>query len=288
MVDQATPASVRHAAGAGAAVDLASLYEVNTAAAAFYAAQLARRPPALGYLRSRGISSAAAPGSPWQLGYAPPGGRTLLDHLAGHGFSVEEISAAGLATVGRHGQPLDRFRDRLTFPIHDPAGRVVAFTARDLSGRPGVPKYVNTPQTRLYTKSQQLYGLGPQLQPPPADPPLVVVVEGPTDALAIWHATQVAPHDAKALVPVAACGTALGTGHLQLLNDTLPAGTALAVAFDGDLAGQQAFLRAYPLLRTWPGPRYGIALPDQTDPAELLATIGQPTGGWSALTNSAR
>jgi DNA primase len=267
-------AGAGHAAGPDAAVDLARLYEVNTAAAAFYATQLDRHQPALGYLRSRGLIFAAAPGSPWQLGYAPPAGRTLLDHLAGRGFSVEEISAAGLATVGRHGQPLDRFRDRLTFPIHDPAGRAVAFTARDLSRRPGVPKYVNTPQTRLYTKNRLLYGLGPQLQQPPGDPPLAVVVEGPTDALAIWHATQVAPLSGRALVSVAACGTALGTGHLHLLRDTMPAGTALAVAFDGDPAGQQAFLRAYPQLRTWPGPRYGIVLPDQTDPADLLATSG--------------
>jgi DNA primase len=249
----ATAAGAGHAADPGAAVDLARLYEVNKAAAAFYAAQLARHRPALGYLRSRGISSAAAPGSPWQLGYAPPGGHALLDHLASRGFSVDEISAAGLATAGRHGQPLDRFRDRLTFPIHDPTGRVVAFTARDLSGRPGAPKYVNTPQTRLHIKSRQLYGLGPQLQQPPGDPPLVVIVEGPTDALAIWHATLEASVCGKALVPVAACGTALGTGHLQLLRDTLPTGTALALAFDGDPAGQQAFLRAYPLLRSWPG-----------------------------------
>jgi DNA primase catalytic core len=269
-----------------AGIDAAKLYAANAASAAFYTAQLGGHQPALVYLRRRGLAEAAGGGSPWQLGYAPPGWRSLVDHLRGRGFGDHELYAAGLATHGRHGQLLDRFRDRLTFPIHDRHGQIIGFTARDLSGDPDVPKYLNTPETAIYRKSRQLYGLGVHLQhrPPGSGAPLAVLVEGAADTIAIWYMSQAMATrpGAVPIYPVAPCGTTLTTGQLQLLRDTLPAGTRLAVAFDGDPAGRRAFARSYPLLRTWPGPTYAIALPDGRDPADLLATLG-PAAGLAEL-----
>jgi len=269
-----------------AGITAARLYEANTAAAAFYASQLAGHVPGLAYLDRRGIADAAGSGSPWQLGYAPPGWRSLVNHLRGGGFSDHELYAAGLASHGHHGQLLDRFRDRLTFPIHDQHGQVIGFTARDLSSNPDVPKYLNTPQTAIYRKSHQLYGLGVHLshRPPGVDAPLAVIVEGPADAIAIWRMRQAIGTRpcAVPIYPVAPCGTALSADQLQLLRETLPAGTGLAVAFDGDPAGRRAFTRTYPLLRAWPGRKYAITLPEGRDPADLLATHG-PAAGLAAL-----
>ena len=98
------------------APDPQRLYEATAAAAEFYTDQLPGHQPAMDYLHSRGIADAAAPGSPWQIGVAPAGWRGLLNHLAPR-FSVEELLAAGLLTHNRTGGLIDRFRDRLVFPI---------------------------------------------------------------------------------------------------------------------------------------------------------------------------
>jgi DNA primase catalytic core len=267
-----------HRPPTAAGVDEPRLYAANAQAASYFAGRLAGHRPAMAYLRQRGIAEAAAAGSPWQLGYAPPGRRTLLEHLHARGYRDTEIYAAGLATRGRRGQLLDRFRDRLTFPVHDPDGRVVGFTARDLSHQPGVPKYLNTAQTAIYRKSHLLYGLGVHLQQPlPAGrTPLVIVVEGAADTLALWRmARSIADLPGTVpIYPVAPCGTTLTTEQLQLLGETLPAGARLAIAFDGDPAGQRAFTLAYRLLRGWPGPTYAITMADGYDPADLLAAHG--------------
>jgi DNA primase catalytic core len=277
----ANPQVYRPPAAAG--LDVARLYEVNAAAAAFYAGLLDSHQPAMTYLREHGISNAAR--APWQLGYAPPGWHGLVNHLRAQRFTDDEIYAAGLAH-GRHGQLLDRFRDRVVFPVHDQRTRVVGFTARDLSCDPDAPKYLNTPQTRLYHKSELLYGLGVQLRHPPRGEhaALVIIVEGAADAVATWQMSQSAASglSTKRMYAVAPCGAALTEAQLRLLQESLP-GAGLAVAFDGDRAGRHAFLRIYPLLRRWPGERYAITLPDGLDPAELSAVHG-PAGGLAELT----
>src|SRR6202008_2515869 len=139
------------------------LYEVNEAAARFYAGRLAASRKAAEDLRSHGIADAAGPSSPWRLGYAPGRWTSLAEHLRGSGFTPEEIKAAGLGFNHRTtGHLLDRFRDRIVFPITDQRNQVVAFTARDLSGRAD-GKWINSPETAIYRKSAVLYGLGQQL-----------------------------------------------------------------------------------------------------------------------------
>jgi DNA primase len=152
------------------------------------------------------------------------------------------------------------------FPVRDRVGRVVGFTGRDLSGRPGRPKYRNTTGTAIYRKRELLFGLAEQL---PAHHVTVLVVEGPTDVLAVaclrrWPA-------APRYVAVSPCGTALSAAQVALLRDTVPAGTPLVLAFDADAAGEWAADRAYRLLRDWPGPVDALALPTGTDPAGVIA-----------------
>jgi DNA primase catalytic core len=259
-------------------VDVTRWYEVNAAAAAFYAHQLVDHRPALDYLHARGIAAAADPDTPWQLGYAPPGRRTLVAHLRSRGHTDQDLHAAGLAIPDHHGGLVDRFRDRLAFPVHDPQRRTVGFTARDLSDRARA-KYLNTPETPLYRKSRLLYGLG---IPPTGGhgTPLVIIVEGAADAIAVRTMTDTLPAEGGIgpIWTVAPCGTALTSHHLNTLAEVTPHGARLVVAFDGDPAGRRALLRTYPLLRAWPGHTYAALLPTGVDPADLLHTHGPAEG----------
>lgn len=121
-------------------------------------------------------------------------------------------------------------------------------------------------------------------QPPTGQPPLVIVVEGAIDALAIWQMARTITNlpGTIAIYPVAACGTALTSAQLQLLRGRLPAGTTLAVAFDADPAGRHAYSRVYPLLRDWSAATCAITLPPGTDPADLLTRHG-PAAGLTRL-----
>jgi DNA primase catalytic core len=249
-------------------VDPRRLLAADAAALAFYAARLPGHLPALAYLHSRGVSETVAHRPPWTVGYAPAGWTELRSALHAEGFHDRELLAAGLATTSRAGTVIDVFRDRVMFPIRRRDGQVVGFTGRDLSGRPAAPKYRNTITTAVYRKKRLLHGLAEQL--PGARPPgAVLLVEGPTDVLAVACLGRWLP-DAP-YVAVSPCGTALTADQVTLLRDTLAPGTPLVVAFDSDPAGEGAADRAYRLLRAWPGPVDALALPSGTDPAALIA-----------------
>jgi DNA primase catalytic core len=246
-------------------VDPARLLAAHAAATRFYRAHLPGHLPALAYLHSRGVSVSVAAGPPWFTGYAPAGRAPLRDALRADGFDDRELFDAGLVTTTRRGGVVDTFRDRVMFPVRDRAGRVVGFTGRDLSGRPGRPKYRNTMTTAIYRKKELLFGLAEQ-QPLSG---VVLVVEGPTDVLAVACLRQWLP--APPYLAVSPCGTALTAGQVALLREVVPDGTPLVLAFDADTAGQGAVDRAYRLLRDWPGPVDALALPTGTDPAGVIA-----------------
>jgi len=209
------------------------LRAVMAAAADFYYKnlrsdnQLARA--ARDYLRRHGVADDAV--ETWRLGLAPDSWDAFLRHAAVAGFGADELQAAGLAVPSKErGGFYDRFRKRIVFPIHDAAGEVVAFGGRILGE--GEPKYLNSPNTALYNKSQILYGLF-QNRAAIARAGTCVVVEGYLDLIGLYQAgiTNV----------VASCGTAL----------TAEAATALAryardfvLLFDGDDAGVRAARRA--------------------------------------------
>ncbi len=261
------------AAGRAAEPELEVLVGLHEDARAFYTAQLScGRPDAgqvLALLGQRAIPGEAVTG--FELGYAPPGWSALVEHLRTAGYTDTQLLDAGVALATRRGTVVDRFRDRVMFPVRDPSGRrVVAFIGRALHEGPGVPKYLNSPQTALYRKSEVLYGLGaPPVRAALAAGARPVLVEGALDAIAVTAA------GAGAYAGVAPSGTALTAGQVTALGSAAPpAGRGVVVAFDADPAGQAAALRAYPLLRAadiWPA---AAALPGGQDPAGLAQQHG--------------
>lgn len=173
------------------------------------------------------------------VGYAPRGWNGLTNYLKGLGYSDEEIVTAGLGIKGERGV-YDRFRGRLVWPIRDLAGATLGFGARKLYEDDEGPKFLNTPETPLYKKSNVLYGIDLARRPIVKERK-VVVVEGYADVMAC--------HLAGVDTAVAACGTAFGEGHIRILrrllmDDNVMRGEVI-FTFDGDAAGQKAALRAF-------------------------------------------
>jgi DNA primase len=217
------------------------LIEAHRVAAQFYSEQLAGSPDAATgrqFLAERGFDREAA--GTFGVGFAPRAGEALLRHLRGKGFIEDELLASGLAGRGQRGLS-DRFRGRLVWPIRDLTGDVVGFGARRLFDDDFfTAKYLNTPETAIYKKSQVLYGVD-LAKREIARHRQVVVVEGYTDVMAC--------HLAGVTTAVATCGTAFGTEHVRvvrrLLGDDGTLGGQVVFTFDGDEAGQKAALRAF-------------------------------------------
>ena len=193
-----------------------------------------------------------------------------------------ELRASGLVLESSRGTLVDRFRDRVIFPVDTLDGQTVALLGRavdqratDRNGEP-VPKYLNSPSTALYSKSEHLYGLGSHAAQALAAGAQPVLVEGPMDVLAVNRAASPPSSSTPAHVAVAPCGTALTEQQVQLL-DTITDGLAergIVTALDGDDAGRQASLRAYDLfreVRAWP---LALDLPAGQDPAGLASEHG--------------
>ncbi|NLU85038.1 DNA primase [Rhodococcus sp. HNM0569] len=247
----------------------ARLVAANAAAQEFYAEQL-RTPDAQtarDYLTERDFDEQTAVA--FGCGYAPAGWDKLTKHLLGRGFEVKELIAAGLTKEGRRG-PIDRFHRRLLWPIRNLAGDVIGFGARKLFDDDTMPgKYVNTPETVLYKKSQVLFGLD-HAKREIAKGHQAVVVEGYTDVMAM--------HVAGVRTAVAACGTAFGDEHLAMLrrlmlDDSYFRGEII-YTFDGDAAGQAAAMKAFEGDQKTAGQTFVSVAPDGMDPCELRQKSG--------------
>ncbi|SOC48552.1 DNA primase, catalytic core [Blastococcus aggregatus] len=255
---------------ATAAVSRDRLIELNTQTATFYTGHYPDS-WAADYLRER-LGTDLTGDPRFAPGYAPAGWTALVDHLRGHGATDTELLAAGLAQRARTGTLIDRFRDRLTFPIHDRDGAVVGFIARRNPTAPddgrAEPKYLNTPGTDLYRKGEHLFGLheGRAALAAGATPALV---EGPLDAIALTLA------GAGRTVGVATLGTALTDRQADLLLPHVDDGApGILAATDNDPAGQQAAERIYWQLTTRGDDPRRLALPDGLDPADLFHRDG--------------
>ncbi|QNP72869.1 DNA primase [Streptomyces roseirectus] len=243
------------------------LVEAHKVAAEWYAEQLAISPEAdTGriFLAERGFDQAAA--VHFGVGYSPQGWDHLTRFLRGKGFSDKELLLSGLAQEGRRG-PIDRFRGRLMWPIRDIGGDVVGFGARKLYEADNGPKYLNTPDTAIYKKSQVLYGIDLAKQQI-AKSSRAVVVEGYTDVMAC--------HLAGVTTAIATCGTAFGGEHIKILRRLLmDNGSARVIfTFDGDAAGQKAALRAFEDDQKFAAETYIAVAPDGMDPCELRLAKG--------------
>ncbi|MFE7836561.1 DNA primase [Streptomyces sp. NPDC057474] len=243
------------------------LVEAHKIAAEWYAEQLATSPEAdTGriFLAERGFDQAAA--VHFGVGYSPQGWDHLTRYLRGKGFADKELLLSGLSQEGRRG-PIDRFRGRLMWPIRDIAGDVVGFGARKLYESDNGPKYLNTPDTAIYRKSQVLYGID-LAKKDIAKASRAVVVEGYTDVMAC--------HLAGVTTAIATCGTAFGGDHIKILRRLLmDNGSARVIfTFDGDAAGQKAALRAFEDDQKFAAETYIAIAPDGMDPCELRLAKG--------------
>jgi len=241
-----------------------SLYDVIEAACVFYEAQLreAGGRAARDYLKSRGLDEAAA--KRFRLGYAPSG-NSLIEHLKTKNITIDDMIAAGLArpAEGERGTR-DFFYNRITFPITDPRGRVVAFGARALEAD-AKPKYINTGDTTLFAKGRQLYNFA-LARPAGLKAQTIIAAEGYMDVIALVRAGFEAS--------VAPLGTALTEDQLHLLWRVAP---EPVMAFDGDEAGLNAAHRAarlaLPNLKPGHSLRFAF-LPTGEDPDSLIRASG--------------
>ncbi|MEU7379714.1 MULTISPECIES: DNA primase [unclassified Streptomyces] len=243
------------------------LVEAHKLAADWYAEQLANSAEAETgrvFLAERGFDQGAA--LHFGVGYSPQGWDHLTRFLRGKGFTDKELILSGLAQEGRRG-PIDRFRGRLMWPIRDIGGDVVGFGARKLYEADNGPKYLNTPDTAIYKKSQVLYGID-LAKKEIAKTSRAVVVEGYTDVMAC--------HLAGVPIAIATCGTAFGGDHIKILRRLLmDNGSARVIfTFDGDAAGQKAALRAFEDDQKFAAETYIAIAPDGMDPCDLRLAKG--------------
>ncbi|MEV8635811.1 DNA primase [Streptosporangium sp. NPDC051023] len=245
------------------------LIEAHRAAAEFYAAKLASPEAMIGrkFLSERGFERADA--EHFGVGYAPAEWEALSRHLMGRGFTSAELIKGGLAKEGRRG-PIDRFRGRLVWPIRDITGDVIGFGARKLNDAEDGPKYLNTPESPLYKKSEVLYGVD-LAKREISKRSQAVIVEGYTDVMAC--------HLSGVPTAVATCGTAFGQEHIKVLRrlllDQSGSQGEVIFTFDGDAAGQKAALRAFADEQKFVTQTFVAVQPDGLDPCDLRVTRGE-------------
>ena len=247
------------------------LIAANTEAARFYQEQLNTSPDAAhgrDLLTKRGFDKAAC--MQFGVGFAPDEWDALTKHLRAQGYSIDELETAGLSKMGQRG-PIDRFRNRLTWPIKDISGDVVGFGCRKLASdeEDQGPKYLNTPETPVYKKSQVLYGLD-VAKKEIAKKRQAVIVEGYTDVMAAQLA--------GITTAVATCGTAFGADHIRILRRLLMDDDSfrgeVIFTFDGDAAGQKAALRSFSEDQKFVTQTFVAVEPDGLDPCELRQEKG--------------
>ncbi len=247
------PAPARH--------DDGPLFDIMEEAARYFRGQLRQAPKAIDYLKARGVNGQTA--ARFGVGYAPPGWEGFVGTLGGDSRRQELAIRAGLANTREGGRAYDRFRDRIIFPIRDRRGRIVGFGGRIIGD--GEPKYLNSPETPIFHKGREVYGLHEARQ---ANRSLerLVLVEGYMDVVTL------AQHGI--LYATANLGTAATTEQIEALFKTAP---ELVFCFDGDAAGRRAAWRALenalPRMQEGRQARFAF-LPEGEDPDSLVRTQG--------------
>ncbi|MDD7384272.1 MAG: DNA primase [Actinomycetaceae bacterium] len=258
----------------------ARLIDAHRVAQQFYSAQLLTPQAQAGreFLERKGFTE-----DDWLtfgIGYAPQSWDALVQTLHHHGFTDQEIEAAGLVSRGSRGL-YDRFRARLMWPIVNITNEPIGFGARKISSDDPGPKYLNTPETAIYHKSKVLYGLA-RAKKAIARDHRVVVVEGYTDVMA----AQLAGVETA----VATCGTAFGADHVKivrrLMGDSATSAAGLQFAggrswggeviftFDGDEAGRKAAMRAFQFDQSFSAQTFVAVAPGGMDPNEIRQNYG--------------
>jgi DNA primase len=241
---------------------LPALYDLMQAVTTYYYDQMRHSTRAIDYLKNRGISGIIA--QQFSIGYAPTGWSHVLDSFGKTEDDKKKLLDVGLTIKKNEGGYYDRFRDRIMFPIHDYRGRLIGFGGRILDQ--GEPKYLNSPETPLFQKGHELYGLHQALK---TNRKLdrIMIVEGYMDVIALFqHGITYA---------VATLGTATTSHHLQRLFRYT---SELVFCFDGDEAGKTAAWRAlqtiFPMMHDQLQVRF-LFLPDGEDPDSLVRKEGK-------------
>jgi DNA primase len=238
------------------------MYAALDAAARFFQRQLENNEKAKAYLDQRGVDDGIR--AQFSIGYAPDGFSALKDALGTDERRIKLLDKTGMLSRSDNGRVYDKFRDRVMFPIHDRRGRVIAFGGRVLQKDDG-PKYLNSPETPLFHKGRELYGLW-QVRQANQKIERLVVVEGYMDVVSLFQygVTQA----------VATLGTATTPDHAELLFRNSP---DVYFCFDGDAAGQRAAWKALEsvLPRMKDGRQaFFLFLPDGEDPDSIVRSEG--------------
>ncbi len=248
--------------------DLSNLYSLMDRVAAFYVEQLRLTPKAIDYLKARSVKGEIA--RDFILGYAPDKWNALTEK-----FDQQLLIDAGLLVIKDDGRAYDRFRDRIMFPIRDKRARIIGFGGRVIDD--SLPKYLNSPETSLFHKGKEVYGLYELLEKN-SKPQRILIVEGYLDVIAL---AQYGINYA-----VAALGTAASQAHLDLL---FRFSSELVFCFDGDRAGREAAWRA--MESTFSCLKHGrqmriMILPKNHDPDSLVREEG--LSGFTARVQNAQ
>ncbi len=235
------------------------IYEANRFAEQFFVRNLMKTPEGkrgLEYLYKRGVNDASI--KIFGLGYAPEQWDALVQYAMKQNFPLESLEKAGLIARREDGAYYDRFRDRIVFPIFSVTGRIIAFGGRRLKEDENIPKYINSPETKVYTKSKVLYGLY-QAKDAIRKKGNVILVEGYMDCISLFQA--------GIENVVATSGTALTEEHAKLISNYA---NTVYFLYDADSAGARAMLRGIDIILAQGLELYIVKLPEGEDPDSFI------------------
>lgn len=251
-----------HGSPSSAPVATADQYQLMEQASRFYQAQLRQASSAIDYLKGRGLSGDIV--KKFAIGYAPAGWDGLRQLLARSSSAEKQLVELGMLIAKDQGGSYDRFRDRIMFPIRDRRGRIIGFGGRVIGA--GTPKYLNSPETPIFHKGKELFGLY-EVKEAYRNPPRILIVEGYMDVVALaQYGIDYA---------VASLGTSTTSDHMQLLFRTTP---EVICCYDGDNAGREAAWRALenalPKLQDGRELKF-VFLPTEHDPDSFVREQGR-------------
>ncbi|WP_346878654.1 MULTISPECIES: DNA primase [unclassified Clostridium] len=234
------------------------MYDINVQAARYFYTNLKRFKAPYEYLKGRGITDETI--KKFGIGFSLDNWQGIRSYLKQRGFSEEEILELGLTTKNEKGNIYDRFRNRIIFPVFNVSGRVIGFGGRVLDD--SKPKYLNSPETPIFHKGTNLYGLNLAIKNNPAR--TVIMVEGYMDVISLSQqgVTNV----------VATLGTALTEGQCKLLKRYID---TVIVSFDSDVAGQNATIRGLEILQKSGFDLKILQIPSGKDPDEFIRSYGR-------------
>lgn len=235
------------------------IYKINRESAKFYHKCLAqdKENKAFKYLTTRGVQNKTI--THFGLGFSPPSGYALVDYFKKIGYNMEDVVLADLAFKSRSGHYVDRFRNRLMFPIIDVRGNVVAFGARTMGN--DIPKYINTSDTPVFKKSSNLFALNFAKK---SGKNSLILTEGYMDVITL--------HQAGFANAVAGLGTALTTNQVKLIARNAE---EVIVSYDSDEPGKKAAAKAIEMLKNNSVAVKVVTIPKAKDPDEYIRTQGE-------------